>query len=542
MTNQAPGILSSYFLFAILLTIPVSIVLLLSYRRAVARGMRGVAGALADSGQDAPGAAANTLATVAETTRVPRRERVIRLRLALVYSLGGGAAAAVLTGLVFLSPGLDFSVVRAFAVWFVRCWPIVPVLAVLLAWSRRKTLLAFLLYVAAGVTAILAWSFFSLLVLGRADTTPFANAWSLLLLLGWEASLPYLFILITGGRRLRAVSPLVLAGLLVFSYCALILLNVVFVTAMDHPSWRGPLLAFGPHSYYVWFMLAALPVGFACWRALRWLGERFEAKAFSDLQLLVDIWWLITIFSACATLASDLGWFALVGLSAFVVYRAVVALGLSVWRIDRTLPAHGRLLLLRVFGFQRRTEKLFDAVGERWRLDGSVKLIAGADLAMRMIDPGDFIAFVGGRVKHMFVRSGGDLAQRLQRLDETRDPDGRFRVSEFFCHDDTWRPTVVALALRSDVVLMDLRGFSRDNSGCLYELDQLVERGLLARTLFVTDDTTDVELLASTLTERARQVGLLPTNGALPKLNLEHARSQSTAELNRIYGTLEALA
>jgi hypothetical protein len=327
----------------------------------------------------------------------------------------------------------------------------------------------------------------------------------------------------------------------VFSYCSLVISNV-FVNALDTPSWRGALLYFGPNSQHVWFMLAALPVGLVCWRGLRWLGERYDAKAFSDVQLLVDSWWLIIIFAECASLASDFGWFALLGLSAFVVYRAVVELGLRLWPVDRSPSRHGRLLLLRVFGFQRRTERLFDEIGQRWRLAGSVKMIAGADLAMRTIDPGDFIAFAGGRIKQMFVQGTGDLVQRLQRLDETRDPDGRFRIAEFFCHDDTWRPTLAALVMRTDAVLMDLRGFSRNNSGCLFELDQLVERGLLARTLFIIDDMTDVELFTSTVTQRAHEAGALSSDSVPPELNLEYARSQSAAEFKRIYGNLHALA
>jgi hypothetical protein len=197
------------------------------------------------------------------------------------------------------------------------------------------------------------------------------------------------------------------------------------------------------------------------------------------------------------------------------------------------LPAESRLLLLRVFGFQRRTEKLFDAIGARWRLKGSVKMIAGADLAMRTIDPGDVIAFAGGRIKYLFVQDEGDLKRRLARLDETSDPDGRFRVSEFFCHDNTWRPTLRALAKTSDFVLMDLRGFSQANSGCLFELEQLTQHGLLARTLFVVDETTDVPLLESTLAQQA--------DGS-PKLNLTHVKASSPAEFKRIYSALHALA
>ena len=177
-------------------------------------------------------------------------------------------------------------------------------------------------------------------------------------------------------------------------------------------------------------MLAALPVGFACWRGLRWVGERYDRKGFSDVQLLVDSWWLIIVLNACAFLASDFGWYRLFGL-AFVAYPAVVALGLALWRIDQSPLTRGRLLTASGVRVSASHREIVDGIGQRWRLVGSVKMIAGADLAMRTIDPGDFIAFAGGRVKQISVQGTGDLERRLRGLDEMRDPDGRFRIGEF---------------------------------------------------------------------------------------------------------------
>ena len=54
------------------------------------------------------------------------------------------------------------------------------------------------------------------------------------------------------------------------------------------------------------------------------------------------------------------------------------------------------------------------------------------------------------------------LQRRLAAQDEERDPDGRFRVNEFCCADTTWQATVVELMARAEVVLMDLRGISRE--------------------------------------------------------------------------------
>ena len=76
--------------------------------------------------------------------------------------------------------------------------------------------------------------------------------------------------------------------------------------------------------------------------------------------------------------------------------------------------------------------------------------------------------------------------------------------SIFVPDDETWfllyeAPTVEQLARRSDAVLMDLRGFSRLNAGCVFELQQLYAAGRLANCVFVTDETSDRGLAARSL-------------------------------------------
>jgi hypothetical protein len=167
-------------------------------------------------------------------------------------------------------------------------------------------------------------------------------------------------------------------------------------------------------------------------------------------------------------------------------------------------------------------------------------MIAGADLATRTIYPRDLINFVNGRLRVSFVRRTDDLADRLRQLDEARDPDGRFRINNVFCYEDTWQSVLAALLRRTDFVLMDLRSFSASNSGCLFELGQLVKNGLLSRTLFVVDDTTDVTLLNTTLNDQHKQI----TADAVARpltVTTEFLKSRSAGGLNRVYKALDAL-
>ena len=254
--------------------------------------------------------------------------------------------------------------------------------------------------------------------------------------------------------------------------------------------------------YYGLFLILVLPVGWVPWRLLQLLAARYERKYFSDVQLIVDCWWLIVTAEQIVTnLISPYGAGGIAaGVAAFAVYRVTVALCLSrLTDAGRNSAATKRLLLLRVFGYQARTETLFDRVAQQWRFHGPVQLIAGVDLAMRAVDPGDILAFVGGRLDDRYVKTSEDVGRRIGELDMQRDADGRFRVNELYCHADNWRPTLQALLDASDIVLMDLRNFSSANAGCVYELEQLVSRLEPQQIVFVYDRSTDLRLLGHCL-------------------------------------------
>jgi len=530
MINLVPGVLISYFAAAVVLALPVSLIVLAWYRSSVLQRMR-------ERGSAGSGAPRVTKAVAGSVQSVPAALPAPRLhlRLVVVYTLGAIAASAVSTSLYFDAFDLPFASLRAFMMGYALIWPLVPTLALLLALTLRQSLLLVLGYYVAGAGVVLLGSLVSAFVLGRPGVSPLGNVGAYTGFLALEALPPFAVIALTGGRKLRPVAPLVLAGLLVFSFSALVL-QAAFLSLVNSASLRKLVLAFS-HSDVAWFMLASLPVAYACWLALGLLARAYAGKAFSDAQLVVDSWWLIAAFSTSVTLAGSREWWGLLGLLSFVAYRIVVTAGLALWKAGGSAGAR-RLLMLRVFGFRRRTERLFDAVGERWRLAGSVQMIGGTDLAGRTLDPGDVVGFVGGHLREQFVSGSEQLERRLRGLDEARDPDGRFRVNEFLCHDDTWQGTLESLLARSEAVLMDLRGFTHANSGCLYELGRLAEHGKLGRTLFVVDGTTDVDLLRATLLRAAADGG---APGA-PAVHTAHTTGESGGELRRILGSLSALS
>lgn len=199
--------------------------------------------------------------------------------------------------------------------------------------------------------------------------------------------------------------------------------------------------------------------------------------------------------------------------------------------------------MLRVFGHTRRTRRLTDQVGQFWRYRGPINMIGGTDLATSLIEPDELIRFWSGRLRQTFIANDADLRSRLTALDTRRDPDGRYRINEFFCHDNSWQATVHALAQRSSVVLMDLRGFGRQNRGCEFELGLLLDEVPLARIVLVVDDSTRLDELTPLLQSAWSRLPDSSPNRALPQPTLQLLRAGDEGRtLERVLSRLYASA
>ena len=235
---------------------------------------------------------------------------------------------------------------------------------------------------------------------------------------------------------------------------------------------------------------------------LLWIGRQYRRRRLNDQTFLFDSLWLSTSCWVCVYLMGDSQRFSyLLGLLPFALYKLTVGYGLR-GLADRTkrLP-NVRLLFLRVFGSSSRSEKLFDLLAARWRYAGVIRLISATDVARGRFEPDEFLDFLSGRLARGFISTNADLERRLSAPDLGPDPDGRYRIDEFFCRADTWQSTVTRLMAQSDLVAMDLRGFTSANKGCLFELGVLMETVPLARVALLIDRTTDEPLLGRTLTD-----------------------------------------
>jgi hypothetical protein len=484
VTLTLTGVLPAIVIAAAALAYPIARLLLRLYRRSVARAM-------AASGSGAIAAPPQLVQLPPRTNDTSELQFLLRAprQAAAVYAAAGGAYAAVMTIVLLLAaPEHGIFLNKVLVVLWPYWWPAVLTISLV----TRARLLHW--------RAVCAYLAVFALIVARAVAYNPSLPWY---------GLPLHWLLVNGpptallagflSRHIRAIGPIVFS----YTFLALMGSQVLFTFAGANDallqSVARPAFALGLRAIDVFVgihLIGLLAFGVAGWFFLKWLGRAYERKRFSDEMLTVDaVWLLFAVVQSVGFVFQGLLWFCS-GFVAFAAYKAAAMLGFALLR-RRARPAPRTLLLLRVFALSGRSEQLFDVLRTRWLRLGSMTLIAGPDLMTATVEPHEFLHFLSGELSRDFVSDGGDLRRRIEAMDAAEDPDGRFRVNEFFCHADTWQATMQALSARCDAVLMDLRSFSRANAGCLFELGVLLNTVDPARVLFLIDATTDRSLLES---------------------------------------------
>ena len=302
------------------------------------------------------------------------------------------------------------------------------------------------------------------------------------------------------ARPIRAVGPLVAVFMIAAVAGALSIVVAVGRNdqALTGVAWIGTQLHLGVAGTSALLLLTgAMATGIAGWMLLRWIGALYRGRWISDQSILVDAVWLMFTIEYGISLMQLHPLWLLAAVAAFAAFKSVVWTGFRLLKAAATSDDDApKLLLLRVFSLGVRSERLFESLAKHWRYHGSIRLIAGPDLVRSTVEPNQFLDFLAGHLQQNFINGPAALDHRLAESEPRRNFDGRFRTASFFCHDDTWQMTLRKLAKISDAVLMDLRGFSRGNRGCLFEIEELLEVVALDRILFVVDHTTDETFLA----------------------------------------------
>jgi hypothetical protein len=157
-----------------------------------------------------------------------------------------------------------------------------------------------------------------------------------------------------------------------------------------------------------------------------------------------------------------------------------------------------RLLLLRRFGHARRSRQLLRELARPWLELGPIDLFQGPDVASSVVTLDKVYAWLTGRLKSRFI-GGPDDFDRVREHATRRFRDGRYPVVEFSCLESAWRETVTRLAGSADAILMDVRSFTRQNSGCAFEIQALTATVRPERVVFLVDSTTDNPALSALL-------------------------------------------
>jgi hypothetical protein len=243
----------------------------------------------------------------------------------------------------------------------------------------------------------------------------------------------------------------------------------------------------------------------------------YERKLFSDASYQFAFVWVMFV---PWWLNLERAWWRAAAALALYAVLTHVALPLL---LARRPPVS--LLVLRVFGSPGHSQRLFEEVGARWRYAGPIHLIASADSATVNLDLPEAVRYLTFRFRSLYVSDDRDLERRLATLDCAPDPDGRHRVNDFFCFDDTWKRTFMGLLHRADVVLVDLSGYGPRNAGVMFELGHLLATRPLDSFVLVTDRHTDVDHLGATLQRlwRALDPSLPNAQLAYPVLRVLHA-------------------
>jgi len=544
MTETAhEGAILFDLLVAGVLTLIVGAIALFRLQRAIVRNMTAAgmsqpieATPRAERPRRAAGVALSLAVDDVATTAPGVTDGILR-RIAVAHIAAGSVFAILATALLFKVSGMEFLPLRTTTVFWAYVWPTTLVLQLLTGPDRRAQSLVHLCYF--GVLLVLCagnWlAGAKPMAIGDIPLPSFAQP----LLLWLLYALPSLFLILFLNRTIRTIGPLVLIFafvLMLGSHIAISLLSIPVVANVAITVAIAAGLG-GPAAFWGMAALGMLAAAWPGWLAVAFLRDRYAAKRMSEFQLTANAIWTLQAVILSLSIYREQG---AVAMSAALV--PLIAWRLTLYLALRPLVAAARarpartLLLLRVYGFGRRSRRLFDLLGARWRLLGSIDLIAAPDLASRTIEPATFLEFIRGRLARLFVRTPQDLRERLAAIDRQPDPDARFRVNQLFCSDNMWKEAVTRLMGAASLVVMDLRGFSTQRAGCVFEVQTLLDTVPLERLVFLFDQSTNSDALKTVLADRWRDLDGASPNlaAASPSLRLLDAGAGDTRVVKRL--------
>ena len=305
-------------------------------------------------------------------------------------------------------------------------------------------------------------------------------------------SIPTLvFFWLNSSRRTKALAPFVFP--VVFSGISLVTIGLTYLFASDERS-KGIYNPIHDLFFYLgipsitnfgFYLMLALILLLIVLLSLIILRVAYNFKITNSRILLIDCIWITQLIFLLGGPFSDFR-AILYPLLVFACYKILQLCCMKI--VNSTKHKSEReLLVLRVFALGQESEKLFRHVSAAWLSKGSIKLIAGHDLTTTLVDIDDLLVYLSGRIKERFCLTETLMKKNIDKMDTAPDIDGSYRVNELYCNNSTWQMVLNRILPDTDRILMDLRGFSSGNSGCIHEIEQLVSRIPLNKVLFISD-------------------------------------------------------
>lgn len=185
----------------------------------------------------------------------------------------------------------------------------------------------------------------------------------------------------------------------------------------------------------------------------------------------------------------------------------LAAIGAHAWNVRRrgralrrkvTASPPLKLLFLWVFGSSESPQGLTFGFGAAWQYIGIIQLLSGA--GFMGVEAFSAAKLIGrGKRADLIIKTPEELRARLDTFDDRPRFLSMYPHRTLLCNDAVWKLALHTLLNDTDVVLMDLRGFSPESRGAAYELGQLVDRFSTDRFVLLADQSTDVDFLSTSL-------------------------------------------
>ena len=348
---------------------------------------------------------------------------------------------------------------------------------------------------------------------------------------------PTLLHVVFQAHFVRAVAPLLLAFMVTVSTGLLGLVVATYqypdATVMIFVNWANTLgiqvaPALALYSFGLLF-LSFSGCGLFGWLLMAKIRDDYLSHKISDQSLAIDaLWLLFSAFYAVILALAGIGWAGL-ALLAFGVYKFTSHLAsLFFFPLAEKSGNTTTLLVLRVFSLGKRSERLFGKIAKHWRYVGHIQFITSTDVALTTIAPHRFLAFISGKLNRCFIKDNDTLQSSLAGIESRPDRDGRYRINDYFCYADTWQSVLARLVANSSVVFMDLRNFSDQNNGCVYEIAELLANVPLSKLVFAIDGTTNTTFLSSTMAANFAKLTSDSPNFGLTESMINYVRLSSS--------------